>query len=221
MTATVAQITDLVDATAPGLARADVAILFGSTLPEPVAPTAALLRNGLAPVVVLTGGPNRRIPEHVESEVHARLLQEAGIAPERMLIERESRTTVENVAFARPLIEDRLGQVRTVVAIVKWWHRRALHVLAAGLPSVERIYSLTWDPPARADGGRYSRATWASSTDHGRIEREYRHLKDLLDRGDLPALRRDGNGWTRLATECDDESGSRRGLVSSLPLQNP
>ncbi|WP_412739863.1 YdcF family protein [Krasilnikovia sp. MM14-A1259] len=197
MTATVAQITELVDATAPGLAVADVAVLFGSTLPQPVAPTASMLRDGLAPLVVLTGGPNRRVPEHVESEVHARLLQDAGVAPEQMLIERESTTTVENVAFARPLIEERLGQVRTVIAIVKWWHRRALHVLAAGMPSVERIYSLTWDPPARADGGHYSRATWATSADHGRIEGEYRYLRGLLDGGALPALRRDGNGWVR------------------------
>lgn len=197
MTPTVEQITDLVDASAPGLRNADVAFVFGSTLPQPVPLAADVLRSGLAPLVVLTGGANRRFPEHVESDTHARLLNEAGIAPEQILLERRSRTSVENVAFARPLIAERLGRVRTVIAIVKWWQRRQLHVLAAGLPEVERVYAVTWNPPARTDGAGYDRDTWAASTDRTRIEGEYTYLKGLLDRNELPALHRDGDGWVR------------------------
>ncbi|WP_203843253.1 YdcF family protein [Winogradskya humida] len=92
--------------------------MFGSTLPDAVLPAADAFRSGLAPLIALTGGPNRREPAHVESDVHAQLLRSLGIAPGQMIVERRSRTSVENVAFARPLIEERLSSVRTVVAVV-------------------------------------------------------------------------------------------------------
>lgn len=163
-----------------GLGKADLIFVFGSTLPDAVPPAAHAFRSGLAPLIVLTGGPNRRKPAHVESDVHAQLLQSQGIAPDQMLVERRSRTSVENVTFARPLIEERLDSVRTVVAVVKWWQRRQLHVLAAGLPTVERIYAATWNPPARDDGRAYDRSNWASSSDRPRIEGEFDYLTKLL-----------------------------------------
>lgn len=190
-------IADFVDASAPALRNADLIFVFGSTLPQAVAPATEAFRSGLAPLIVLTGGPNRRHPAHVESDVHARLLQARGIAAERILVERRSRTSQENVAFARPLIEPHAGPVRTVIAVVKWWQRRQLHILTAGLPSVQRIYAATWDPPARADGGAYDRGTWASSSDRTRIESEHEYLKRLLGSGELPALSRTLDGWTR------------------------
>jgi uncharacterized SAM-binding protein YcdF (DUF218 family) len=138
-------VADFVDASTPEIGKADLIFVFGSTLPDAVSPAADSFRSGLAPLIVLTGGHNRRNPDHVESDVHAQLLQAQGIAPEQMLLERRSRTSVENVAFARPLIEERLGPVRTVVAVVKWWQRRQVHVLAAGLPTVDRIYAAVWN----------------------------------------------------------------------------
>lgn len=195
---TVEEITKGVDAQAPGLGRADLVFVFGSTLPDAVVPAAEVFEAGLAPIIVLTGGPNRRLPQHVESEEHARLLRARGITPDQMLIERRSRTSAENVAFARPLIEQRLGAVRTVIAVVKWWQRRQLHVLAAGMPTVERIHAVTWDPPGRADGRPYDRTTWARSPDRERIEREHAYLQDLLSRRALPTLVADGYGWTRV-----------------------
>ncbi|XVU24242.1 YdcF family protein [Actinoplanes sp. CA-054009] len=186
-----------VDAQAPGLGQADLVFVFGSTLPHAVLPAAEVLEAGLARTIVLTGGPNRRMPKHVESEEHARLLWARGIAPDQMIIERRSRTSVENVAFARPLIEERLGPVSTVIAVVKWWQRRQLHILAAGMPAVDRIYPVTWNPPARADGRSYDRTTWAFSADRQRIEREHAYLQDLLHRRELPMLIADGRGWTR------------------------
>ncbi|MFD1373900.1 YdcF family protein [Actinoplanes sichuanensis] len=92
--------------------------VFGSTLPEAVSPAAEAFRAGLAPLIVLTGGPNRRRPAHVESEVHAHLLHAQGIEPELLLVERRSRTSVENVLLSRPLIEERLRSIRTVIAVV-------------------------------------------------------------------------------------------------------
>ncbi|WP_052720991.1 YdcF family protein [Actinoplanes rectilineatus] len=158
-------IADFVDASALGLGPADVIFVFGSTLPDAVQPAVQVFRSGLAPLIVLTGGPNRRNPAHVESDAHARLLQAHGITPDKLLIERESQTSRENVQFARPLLEERLGPIRTIIAVTKWWQRRQIHLLAVGFPSVERIYAATWNPPARADARAYDRTTWASSTD--------------------------------------------------------
>jgi hypothetical protein len=190
-------VADFVDASTPGLGKADLIFVFGSTLPDAVSPAAEAFRSGLAPLIVLTGGPNRRQPAHVESDVHARLLQSQGIPPDQMLVERSSLTSVENVAFARPLIQERLDEVRTVIAVVKWWQRRQLHVLAAGLPSVDRIYAATWNPPGRVDGRAYDRTNWALSSDRPRIEGEFDYLKRLLNSGELPSLSRTGAGWTR------------------------
>lgn len=68
-------IADFVDASAPGMGKADLIFVFGSTLPDAVTPAAEVFRSGLAPLIVLTGGPNRRKPAQVESDMHARLLQ--------------------------------------------------------------------------------------------------------------------------------------------------
>ncbi|MEV4708693.1 YdcF family protein [Actinoplanes sp. NPDC049316] len=195
-------IADFVDASAPGLDRADLIFVFGSTLPDAIAPAARAFHDGLAPLIVLTGGPNRRNPTIVESDAHARLLQAQGIPPDRMLIERRSQTSRENVLFARPLIEERCDAPRTVIAVVKWWQRRQIHQLAAGLPCVERIYAATWNPPARADGRAYDRITWASSSDRPRIEAEFDYLTKLLSGGELPPLDRTEAGWTSTAPDA-------------------
>jgi len=201
-------IADFVDASAPGLGHADLIFVFGSTLPDAVTPALHAFRAGLAPLIVLTGGPNRRYPELVESDAHAQLLHAHGITSEQLLVERRSQTSKENVEFARPLIEEHLGPIRTMIAVVKWWQRRQVHLLAAGFPSVERIYAATWNPPARADGRPYDRATWASSADRPRIESEHDYLKGLLSRGELPPLSRSSAGWVR--TEPEDRITSRR-----------
>lgn len=190
-------VRDLVDASAPGLEQADLVFVFGSTLTGPVEPAARLVQEGWAPTVVLTGGPNRRLTEHVESQVHARLLRKMGVRDEQMILETTSTTSVENVAEAKPLIEERCGEVKTVIAVVKWWQRRQLHVLAAGLPSVERIYSVTWNPPARISGLPYDSSNWADSADRHRIESEYKYFRGQLHEGDLPWLARNGDGWVR------------------------
>ncbi|MBB3097815.1 uncharacterized SAM-binding protein YcdF (DUF218 family) [Actinoplanes campanulatus] len=192
------RVADFVDASTPGLGKADLIFVFGSTLPEAVSPAVEAFRSGLAPLIVLTGGPNRRRPAHVESEVHAHLLQAQGIEPERLLVERRSRTSVENVLLARPLIEERLRSIRTVIAVVKWWQRRQVHVLAAGLPTVERIYAATWNPAGRADGRDYDRSSWTSSSDRPRIQREAEYLSKLLTSEELPGLSRTEAGWVRV-----------------------
>jgi hypothetical protein len=190
-------IADFVDASAPGLGCADLIFVFGSTLPDAVTPALRAFRAGFAPLIVLTGGPNRRDPAHVESDAHAQLLHAHGITPDQLLVERRSQTSKENVLFAASLIEEHLGQVRTMIAVTKWWQRRQIHQLAAGFSSVERIYAATWNPLARADGRAYDRTTWASSTDRPRIESEHDYLKRLLTSGELPPLSRTSAGWTR------------------------
>ncbi|WP_169792412.1 YdcF family protein [Actinoplanes rectilineatus] len=202
-------IADFVDASAPGLGQADLIFVFGSTLPDAVTPALRAFRAGLAPLIVLTGGPNRRNPAIVESDAHAQLLKARGIPPDQILIERRSRTSHENVSFARPLVEERLHAPRTVIAVVKWWQRRQIHLVAAGLPSVERIYAATWNPPARADGRPYDRTTWASSSDRPRIEDEFGYLRKLLDSGDLPALSRTDAGWTPATPSRSDPAVPR------------
>lgn len=202
-------IADFVDASAPGLGQADLIFVFGSTLPDAITPALRAFQAGLASLIVLTGGPNRRNSAIAESDAHARLLHAQGIPQDQILAERRSRTSKENVLFARPLIEGRCDAPRTVIAVVKWWQRRQIHLLAAGLPSVERIYAATWNPPGRADGRAYDRTTWASSSDRPRIEDEFGYLRKLLRSGELPALSRTEAGWTRTPPSRSDPAVPR------------
>jgi DUF218 domain len=131
--AVIDDIADFVDASAPGLGQADLIFVFGSTLPDAIAPAVRAFHAGLAPLIVLTGGPNRRNPALVESDAHARLLQAQGFPPEQMLIERRSRTSKENVLFARPVIEEHCDAPRTVIAVVFPVKCFCSRFLAAGL----------------------------------------------------------------------------------------
>lgn len=63
------------------------------------------LRDGAADILILAGGPARHaVPE---AHVMRALALEAGVAPERVLVEDQSTRTVENAAYTARLMEGR------------------------------------------------------------------------------------------------------------------
>ncbi len=185
-----------VDAATPGLGQADFIVVFGTRFSDPAPLAADLYKAGLSSTVVLTGGANRHDLSHVEADAHAELITAAGVPAGALIIERESRNTFENVTLARPLIQRAIGQPETAIAVVKWHHRRAVLMLARHLPSLQRIFTVTYDPPDPGTGRPVTRASWPE-LDARRVHREFDVIHSLIAEGKLDELTASGYGWTR------------------------
>jgi len=180
MDETSAPLDAAIDARAPGLAAADLIFVFGTRMAEPARLAAGLFTRQLAPLIVVTGGSARQQDGLNEAAHHLGLLVGAGVTEERVLVEHRSTSTHENVVFALPLIEGRHLQPRTVIAVVKRHHRRALITLARHVPSIERIYAVDYDGGVTA----------------ARADKEHRYVRSLIADGYDPLVA-DGHGWRR------------------------
>lgn len=168
-----------IDARAVGLAPADLIFVFGTRLRDPALLAAGLFGRGLSPRIVVTGGSSRQVDGLNEADHHCAVLLELGVPRDAIIVENASSNTVENVVFALAVLAE-LPPPRTVIAVVKRHHRRALVTLALHVPSIERLYAV--DYPAE--------------TRPGRIETEVRHMRALRGRG-IDVLVADGEGWRR------------------------
>jgi uncharacterized SAM-binding protein YcdF (DUF218 family) len=171
----------MIDARAEGLEPADVIFIFGTRLDTPARIAADLFRRGLAPLVVATGGAGRQADGLNEAAHHVEILVKAGVPREVVIVEDRSTTTTENVAFALPLIEARIGPPRSVIAVVKRHHRRALITMARLAPTIERFFVADYQPEA---------------VTRDRLERELEYIRELIAQRVDPLVT-DGNGWRR------------------------
>jgi uncharacterized SAM-binding protein YcdF (DUF218 family) len=189
-------ITEYVDAAAPGIGPADFIFVFGTRFAEPARIASRLYFEGLGPTVVLTGGANRLVPGLIEADVHARLLAAAGVPATAVIVERQSRNTFENVALAGEMIQPVIEQPETAIAVVKWHHRRAVLLLARNIPSLRRIFTVTYEPPDPVTGRPVTRGNWPE-LDADRVRREYDAIHALLSDGRADDLAPSGHGWMR------------------------
>lgn len=125
MTTTAAQTADpdLVETASGGPDHADLMFIFATPHWTPAEVAADLFHAGLAPTIVATGGSTRHLPGLCEAELHRSLMVARGVPHERITCESESTTTHENVMLAKPKL-DQIGDIHTVLAVVKWFHRR-------------------------------------------------------------------------------------------------
>lgn len=90
--------------------EADVIVGFGNFNTNIARRAAELYRQGLAPVVLFTGGLGRNteglLPEP-EAVRFARVAMECGVPEKAILLEPESTNTAENILFTRRLLEER------------------------------------------------------------------------------------------------------------------
>lgn len=90
--------------------QADVIVGFGNFNTNIARRAAELYRQGLAPVVLFTGGLGRNteglLPEP-EAVRFARVAMECGVPEKAILLEPESTNTAENILFTRQLLEAR------------------------------------------------------------------------------------------------------------------
>lgn len=184
-----------IDAHAGEVDDADVIFIFGTRHWTSAELAAELYLSGRSQLVVTTGGPQRHPRGLSEAAVHRDLLVAAGVPGDNVIAEAQSLTTVENVALAAPLIESRIGQVRTVLAVVKWYHRRALVLLAKEMPSIERIYAADYDPFNTLRRISLSRNNWQESCAKS-VARERDYMANFTADG-TDVLTRTNEGWIR------------------------
>lgn len=151
-----ARITAYLDAQAvPTVPTAHM--IFGTNQPIPAEVVARRYHQGIAPLIILTGGVNRhtRVVEAIE---HRRILLEHGVPEAVIRYEDSSTTTVGNVQMALPFLREALSSGLVVTAVCKWYHRRAVQLLRVLLPEASCFHAVTWEPIY--DGVTVSRSDW-------------------------------------------------------------
>ena len=116
-------------------AAADAIVCFGSRHWRVPERAASLWRDGVAPLIVVTGGPATE-GEPPEADRFAAVLRREGVAPDAIVVEREARHTGENVELGLAALDRRAAVGR--VALVSWplAARRCRATIEAARPGV-------------------------------------------------------------------------------------
>jgi uncharacterized SAM-binding protein YcdF (DUF218 family) len=187
-----ARITAYLDVQAPAT-KPTAHIVFGTNQPTPAEVVADLYHEGLAPLIILTGGVNRH-NGIVEAQVHRRILLEHGVPEDVIRYEDTSATTRENVEQALPFLHQALDSGLEVTAVCKWYQRRAIQALRM-LFSGPSVNAVTWDPVY--GGARVTRSDWwfRSAVGAQRVLREWRVIPERLADGSLREVELIDGAW--------------------------
>jgi uncharacterized SAM-binding protein YcdF (DUF218 family) len=191
----VAEITGFVDIEAPPPPGQPTAhLLFGTNQAEPAAIAADRYHNGLAPLIIATGGVNRH--NHVnEAREFRRILAGSGVPDSAIRVEDQSANTWQNVEFALPFIREALDAGLTITAIAKWYHRRTVHMLRTQVPGIGRFHVITWEPVY--DRRLVTRASWPTIPDgNRRVVREWEEVSRRVADGTLAPASITGGAWS-------------------------
>lgn len=187
----IARITAYLDATTPLPEQADLIFAFGSRMTTAAHLSAQLYHEGRAPLIVITGG-NNRYTGHNEAELFHSILLDANVPSNKIIVEKQSTNTLENVTLALPLIEQKLplASIRSVLAVCKWMHsRRALMTLKRHLPSGIRYYAHTYEPSS------ITRQNWHENprTASANVLKNWENIPKYLEWQHITEITRDGD----------------------------
>ncbi len=186
-------VTSYVDVEAPPPGIPAVHLIFGTNQALPAAVAADRYYRGLAPLIVATGGVNRRNGVIEGREFH-RLLLELGVPEAAIRHEDSSTNTWQNVEFGLPYLREAVRSGLPVAAVCKWYHRRALHVLRTLLPDVDAFYAVTWAPVYA--GTPVTRSNWPHHPDgRHRVLREWREVHRRVADGGFKDVRLVDGAW--------------------------
>ena len=178
---TEAEITEVLFKRDP-LSRSDLALVFGNSdrhvSAERARHAAFLFLHGHTPRLLLSGGGTGD-DGRSEAEHMAAVAQACGVPPEALLLECQSRTTVENLSFAVSLLarQTLLDTIRAVHLVSCPWHmRRVLHLASVAFGPGVRLLASPQEEGCTA-------STWASSDEcRKRVLAEFRLVRPLLRR---------------------------------------
>jgi len=130
-------------------AAVDLCFVLGSPTVTSMRPAIDLYRAGLTPRILISGhGP--RGTREPEWETHKAFALQHGVPEAAILLERRASNTLENFAFARPIVEQEIGwhNVKRVAIVGKPFHmRRALMTARKQWPARLRFIMLPSTDP--------------------------------------------------------------------------
>lgn len=189
----IAAITAYVDIEAPPPDEPTAHVIFGTNQSPPAAVVAARYRDGLAPLVIVTGGINRHNGV-VEGQMFRRLLTAAGVPDTAIRVEDQSANTWQNVERSLPFLCEALASGLPLTAVSKWYDRRAIHALRTLLPEAGFCYAISWQPVY--SGALVTRDTWPKNPDgRRRVIREWQEVSRRVAEGDYREAVKTGGAW--------------------------
>ncbi|ONI72746.1 hypothetical protein ALI144C_42830 [Actinosynnema sp. ALI-1.44] len=167
--------------------------IFGTNQVIPANIVADRYREGLAPLVITTGGANRHNGV-VEGQELRRLLTEQGVSDADILCEDQSASTQQNVELALPHLRAAVDSGFAVTAVCKWYHLRAIHYLRQLLPEVDGIHAVTFEPVY--SNVPITRENWSHHPDgRRRVLREWQEVSRRIADGSFDRLELAGGMW--------------------------
>lgn len=130
-------ISDFIFAESKILCPSDIILVPGSDCMELSIRAAELYNEGLAPIVLISGGYNPIIPDYPsESEFLMNAAVSNGVSSEAVILESEARNTFENAVLSWKIIEQRGIKPRRCILVCKAYHsRRALLTYRSRFPA--------------------------------------------------------------------------------------
>lgn len=170
-------------------AKGDVAVVFGTghSVEHSTKIAVNLYKEGRVKKLLLTGGRNK-ILGFVEADEAAKIALAAGVPSEDILIENQSTNTLENVLFAKKVLEEQnlLSSISKVLAISKNYHmRRSLMTCAKHFPKniVFEPYAYTSIKYTCTDKTWTEKQEWIDL-----VVGEFEKIKEYLKMGDIEEI---------------------------------
>lgn len=183
----VPQITAFVDIEAPPTGPAAY-FVFGTNQTLPADLVADRYRQGLAPLIIVTGGVNRH-DGIVEGHVLRDLLIERGVPKDVIRVEAESADTWQNVQNSATFLDEAVQLGLPVTAVSKWYHCRAIQILATVHPKTTPLHGLSYEPVY--SGAPITRDDWPDHPDgRRRVIREWQETRRRITDGSFVSLQR-------------------------------
>ncbi|MGW2328798.1 YdcF family protein [Streptomyces sp. NPDC001700] len=190
----IGEITGFVDIEAePPVGLPTALLVFGTNQARPVEIAAERYRQGLAPVIIVTGGVNRH-NGIVEGREFRRMLMERGVPDDVIRCEDQSVNTWQNVELSLPCLREAVESGLRITAVGKWYHRRTVHSLATLLPGVGLFHAVSWEPVYA--GKLVTRADWPSIPEGKRkVIREWEEVSRRVGDGSFRGADRIDGAW--------------------------
>lgn len=200
--AQIAAITAYVDIDAPP-SGPSAYVLFGTNQLAPVTMAADRYHQGLAPIIIATGGINRH-NGIIEGQEFRRLLIARDVPESAIRCEDQSADTWQNVERALPFLRESLASGLSITAVSKWFHRRTVQALRTLLPDVDAFYALGWEPVYA--GTPVTRTNWPTIPDgRRRVIREWQEVSRRIGDGTFADAARVDGAW-RSTRPIDDQN---------------
>lgn len=218
-----AAITNAVDISAPPPPGQPVAlVLFGSNqYGPPVRLAADRYRQGLAPLIIATGGANRHDGTTEGRELAMRLEAE-GVPSDVIRVEDQARNTWQNVELSLPYLREAVDAGLPLTAVSKWFHLRTVYILHTLLPDSSPLHAIGWEPVY--GGETVTRDNWPRIPDgRRRVLRESQEVPSRIAAGDYLPMTKKNGAWllrseVRVPTRADAPLASQAAEHRQAPV---